>query len=205
MMKKTFIHIILLIFILPACTEKKPNIVTFDLKRSDYLESIDATGTIQAVNNFTLVAPRINFSGLTVAHLAEEGTYVNKGDTICILDAPEYVSIVESNKGELEKLEADMKKLEADNAMQLSLLQAQVETNQAQLAISMLDSVQLKFAPPVKQRLLALEMEKANIEKKKLQKKFSARKRIDNSELIGMRSRIMMQKNRIKMYQDQIN
>jgi len=205
MMKKTFIHIILLIFILPACTEKKPNIVTFDLKRSDYLESIDATGTIQAVNNFTLVAPRINFSGLTVAHLAEEGTHVNKGDTICILDAPEYVSIVESNKGELEKLEADMKKLEADNAMQLSLLQAQVETNQAQLAISMLDSVQLKFAPPVKQRLLALEMEKANIEKKKLQKKFSARKRIDNSELIGMRSRIMMQKNQIQVYLNQIN
>ena len=69
------------------------------------------------------------------------------------------------------------------------------------MAISMLDSIQIKFAPPVKQQLLALEMEKANIEKKKLQKKFAAQTRIDNSELIQMRSRIMMQKNRIQMFQ----
>jgi len=89
--------------------------------------------------------------------------------------------------------------------MQLSLLEAQVETNKAQIAISMLDSIQLKFAPQVKQRLLALEMEKANVERKKLQKKFDAQKRISNSELIQLRSRIYMQKNRIKDVQNLIN
>jgi HlyD family secretion protein len=48
-------------------------------------------------------------------------------------------------------------------------------------------------------------MEKATIEKNKLQKKFNAQKRIDNSELVKMRSRIMMQKSRIQLYQTQIN
>lgn len=99
---------------------------------------------------------------------------------------------------------ADKNKLEADNAMQLSLLNSQIETNKAQLAISMLDSIQINFATPVKRRLLALEMEKVNIEKKKLQKKLTARKIINNSEITQINSRIMMQKNRMQMFENQI-
>jgi len=204
--KNDFIYIILLVIIISGCVKKKPNIVTYDLKRSDYIEAIDVTGTIQAVNNFTLLAPRTNFTNLIpIVHLAENGAHVKKGDTICICKVPELVNMVESYDIALENMEADMKKLEADNAMQLALLNAQVETNKAQIAISMLDSIQIKFAPPIKQRLLVLEMEKANIEKKKLQKKLAAQKRIDNSELIQMRSRIMIQKNRIQVAQTQIN
>jgi HlyD family secretion protein len=204
-MKQLMVLFIFIQLLHTACGKKKQNILTLTLKHSDYYETIDAIGTIQAVSNLSLLAPRVNVSGVTVAHLADEGTHVNKGDTICILEAPELVSIIESFKTDLEKLEADMKKLEADNAMELSLLNAQVETNKAQIAITMLDSIQIKFATPVKQRLLALEMEKANIEKKKLQKKFVAQKRIDNSEMIQMKSRIMMQKNRIQTYETQNN
>ena len=204
-MKSFNIFLVIPLLIILSCNDKA-KIISYDLKHSDYLETIDAAGTIQAVNNMILTAPRINISNfITVAHLADEGTYVRKGDTVCILDAPELLSRFESFNTDLENMEADLKKLEADNAMQLSLLEAQVETNKAQIAISMLDSIQLKFAPQVKQRLIALEMEKANVEKKKLQKKFDAQKRISNSELIQLRSRINIQKNRIQDLQKQIN
>ena len=141
---------------------------------------------------------------MKVVYLAEDGAHVKKGDTICILGAPDLVVTVESFKTDLEKLEADLRSLEADNSMQLSLLNAQIETNNALRAITMLDSVQLKFAPAVKQRLIALEMEKANIEKTKLSKKLTAQKRIDISEVMQLKSRINMQKGRIDMYQNQI-
>ena len=203
-MKYSFIYLLLPAFIVLGCTKKNPKIITYDLKRSDYLETIDATGTIQAVNNLVLLTPRLNVSGVSVAHLADEGTFVKKGDTVCILDAPELIYYTELFTDDLEKMEADLKKLEADNAMQLSLLTSQIETNKAQQAISMLDSIQLKYATPVKQRLLELEMEKVNIEKKKLQKKLVAQKIIDNSELIQLRSRIMIQKSRIQQYESQI-
>jgi HlyD family secretion protein len=62
----------------------------------------------------------------------------------------------------------------------------------------------MKFAPAVKQQLIALEMEKANIEKKKLQKKVAAQVKIDNSEVSQLKSRILMQQNRIKTFQDQL-
>ena len=187
-----------------GCGRKPPGVITFDLKRSDYLETVEASGTVQAVNNVSIVAPRV-FSDLKVFHLAEEGGYVKKGDTICILSAPELESQLEKQVNELENMEADAKKLEADNAMQLSILNAQVETNEAQSAISNLDSIQIKFATPVKQRLIELEMEKVEIERKKLQKKSDAQTRIDKSELSQMGSRIMIQKNQIQMIQQQIN
>ena len=204
-MKKSFVHISIFIFILSACTGRSPRIATFDLKTSDYLEIIDVPGTIQAVNNISIVTPRVNVSNLKVVHLAEEGTYVKKGDTVCIIEAPDLTRNFESFNSDLQKMEAELRSLEADNAMQLSLLEAQVETNNAQIDISKLDSIQIKFAPPVKQRLLALEMEKVNIEKMKLQKKLAARKRIDKSGLVQIGSRIMMQKNRIQMVQQQIS
>ena len=69
----------------------------------------------------------------------------------------------------------------------------------------MLDSIQLKFAPEVKQKLITLEMEKVKIEKMKLEKKLAAQKKIANSEISQIGSRIAMQKNQIQMFQSQIN
>jgi len=205
-MKYFFFYILFTAFFFLGCTKNKQNVITYDLKHSDYIEAIEAFGTIEAVNNVIIAAPRIYISNfLTVAHLVEDGSNVKKGDIVCILDAPELIANFESVKTDLENMEADMKKLEADNSMQLSLLEAQVETNKAQMAISTLDSIEIKFAPQVKKRLLELEFEKANVEKKKLQKKFDAQKRIDIAELTQMNSRIMMLKNRIQVLQDQIN
>jgi HlyD family secretion protein len=204
-MEKILIYFMLLFMFLSACNGNKVSIVTYDLKRTDYIEAIDATGTIQAVNNVMIMSPRINSSGMSVAYLAKEGQHVKKGDTICILEAPELVYNLETFNVELEKMEADMKKLVADNAMENAVLNAQVQTNKAQIAITMLDSIQLKFVPSIRQQLISLDMEKVNVEKKKLQKKVAAQQRIDKSELSQLNSRIMMQKNRIKVFQDQVN
>jgi HlyD family secretion protein len=206
-MKNFLIFLILFVFLFVSCAKNKPNIITYKLKRSDYLEKIDATGTIQAVNNILILAPTTGYTNLLkVTHLAEDGAHVIKGDTICVFEVPpELLAYVETLSVDLQKMEGDLRKLEADNTMRLSMLNAQVETNKAQIAISMLDSIQTKFAPPIKKQLLELEMQKATIEKNKLQKKFAAQKIIDNSELIKLRSRIMMQKNRIQLVQNEVN
>jgi HlyD family secretion protein len=201
--------IILYIFILllnQACNNRRPDIITCDLQRSDYIETIDATGTIQAVNSVTIIAPSTSVTNLVkIIYLEEDGAYVKKGDTICIFDVPDQVSLVESSTVELEKMEGDLKKLQVDNVMKLAALNAQVETNKAQIAITMLDSLKMEFAPPAEKKLLALEMEKASIERNKLQKKFSAQKRINNSDVAKLTSRIMMMKSRIQVFQSQID
>jgi multidrug efflux pump subunit AcrA (membrane-fusion protein) len=205
-MKQMIVLFLFFLLLVPACRKDKSNLITYDLKRRDYIETLDALGTVQAVNNFTILAPVTPITNLLqLTHLVKDGTHVKKGDTICVFNVPELSDMIESYKVDLENMEGDLKKLTADNAMQLSLLNAQVETNKAETAISMLDSLKMKFATPVDKKLIALEMEKANIEKNKLQKKLTAQKRINNSELIKMSSRIMMQKNRLQMFQKQFN
>ena len=77
-MKEFIIFFTLIFLFFSGCKRNKVNILTYDLKRTDYIESIDATGAIQAVNYFILLSPRINVSNMTVAHLAKEGTHVKK-------------------------------------------------------------------------------------------------------------------------------
>ena len=204
-MKPLFAYSILCIFILiSACNKKKSNIITFKLKRSDFTEKIDATGTIQAVNTISIVTPRVPVSSLTITHLAAQGLLVKKGDTICVLSAPDLLSRLDAVSLNLENTMADMKKLEADNAMNLSLLETQIDNNAAQVALNSLDSVQQKFAPLIKQQLFNLELKKSNVEKSKLKKKFAAQKRISDSDLRKMKTRIMQSENMVKMYKDQI-
>ncbi|MGC1390975.1 MAG: HlyD family efflux transporter periplasmic adaptor subunit [Bacteroidales bacterium] len=203
-MKHSYIIIIFLLCICFGCIRRKSNIITFNLKHSVFLETIETDGTVQAVNNNVVVTPRV-YSSLQVARLVKEGSFVRKGDTICVLAAPDLINTFEQFKTELQKMEGAKDSIEADQAMQLSLLEAQVETNKAQMEITMLDSIQLKFASAVKQKLINLEMEKVKIEKMKLEKKLAAQKKISSSELQQIGSRIMIQKNRIQIFQGQIN
>ena len=203
-MTRFLLYLFFLLILLTACKREKVNIISYDLKRADFIEKISARGTIQAVNTLTIVTPRIMFSNVTVKYLAEDGAYVKKGETICVLDAPELISFLESGENNLEIAKADMNKLEADNIMKLSVLQAQIETNESKVALNSLDSVQQKFAPPVKQKLFALELEKANVEKTKLRKKFAAQKRIADAELRSMKSRIMRVENDNQRFKDQV-
>jgi multidrug efflux pump subunit AcrA (membrane-fusion protein) len=187
-----------------ASCNKNNNVLTMTLRSSDYEDAMDAPGTIQAVKTVNLIAPRVNVSGLTITYLAEDGAHVIKGDTVCVLGAPELNNMIESFTTEMEKMEAELKKLEADNAMEIAMLNAQVAINKSQLAITMLDSIQMKYAPDVKRRLMELEMEKANIEKQKLNKKLQAQRKINMSEVMQLRSRIMIQKSRIDTYTNQL-
>jgi hypothetical protein len=145
-MQNTLLYFFLNIFILLGCSRKTPNVLKYELKHSDYLENIEVSGTIQAVNSINILAPTTSFTNLIkVTHLADDGAHVLKGDTVCAFEAPaDMLNYVETFNVDLQKMEGDLKRLEADNTMRLSLLNAQVETNKAQIAISMLDSIQIK-------------------------------------------------------------
>jgi len=171
----------------------------------DFVEKIIAKGSIQAVNTITIVTPNLNYASINVRYLIKDGSYVKKGDTICILDTPELTSVYESYNTSLEIIRADINKLEAENIMNMSLLQARIEKNEADIALNSLDSIQQKFAPPVKQKLFALELEKADFEKEKLEKKYTAQKKIAEAEMKSKTSQITQIENQIKQVKDQIN
>jgi hypothetical protein len=204
-MKHIFIGVICFVLFLSACRQIHVNIVTYDLKRRDFVEKIEAEGTVQAVKNLAIVAPSVFANPLTVTHMAPMGSFVKKGDTICVLEAPQLLKYLENFTDNLENTQTELTKMEANNVLNMSMLLAQVEQNQAQMAISRLDSVQMKFAPPVKQQLLALELEMAKVEERKLTKKLEAQKKINESEIRQVKSRIIQAENYVQILRDQIS
>lgn len=195
----TFFSLLLL-----SCTGKKENsVITFPVEKSDFIEKITVPGTVQAVINTPVMPPRIG--QMTVVRLAQDGEYVTKGDTICVLSASELVSNYESMLTSIETLEAEFKRSEADNQLNIALLEAQLLTSGARLKMSYLDSLQMKYATEVRQKLLALEMEKATIENQKIEKKLAASRKIGDADLKQKRLRIMQQKVSAQTYADQIS
>jgi len=199
----TFSFLSLLFF---SCNNNRgPDVITIQLSKSDYLEELSVPGTIQAVVNFPVMPPRSMYGMLNVVRLAEDGAYVRKGDTICILAVKELESMYNEMRTTTETLEAELKKTEADNKLNITLLEAQLATSEAQLKISSLDSLQMKFASEVQQRLLALEMKRALIEKQKIEKKLAAGKIIGETGIRQIKSRIIQQKAKAQQFEEQIN
>lgn len=203
-MKTFFVVVIVLSILFPSCNPPKPKLVTCDLKKSDFVEVIRASGSIQAVNTVNIMAPMNYYGTMTVAWVIPEGSQVAEGDSICLLHCDAMMQVLEQELRNVESLKADLKKLEADNALNRALLDARMKENQAGMAISQLDSVQMRFAPRVKQQLMALELEKAHIEEKKLQKKDEAEKKIDETEIRQLNSRIIQAGIRVQRMQDQV-
>ena len=204
-MKNFFVTALILFLLLSSCKPKISNLVTCNLSRMDYNESITAPGTIQAVNSVNIMAPQDYYGSLTIASVKPEGSHVEPGDTVCVLKCNELTQMLDEQVRNLETLKADFTKLEADNALNLAILDARVKENQAGMSINQLDSVQMRFAPPAKKQLMALELEKAHVEERKLQKKFLAEKAIDETEIRQMKSRIIQAENQVQMMQDKVN
>ena len=204
-MKSVFYVCFLFIFLFLSCKGKKDSgVITLQISKSDYIETIVVPGTIQAVVNFPVMPPRSMFGQLTVVRLAADGAFVKKGDTICVLTFQELESMYNEMKNTNEKLAAELKRTIADNAMNISLLEAQLAASEVQLKISSLDSLQMKFATNVQQRLLSLEMKRALIEKQKLEKKLAATKIIGQTSVRQMNSRIIQQNVKVQQFEEQL-
>jgi multidrug efflux pump subunit AcrA (membrane-fusion protein) len=204
-MKVVLFFSLLFTLLLLSCTNKKSTgIVTFQISKSDYIETLYVPGTIQAVVNFPVMPPMSMFGQMTVVRLAADGANVNKGDTLCILTLQELESMYYEMINTNEKLAAELKKTEADNAFTISLLEAQLALSEVQLKISSLDSLQMTYATEVQQRLLALEMKRAMIQKQKIEKKLVASKIIGQTGIKQMNSRIIQQKAKTQQFEDQL-
>ncbi len=202
-MKKLFVTAIVLSILFIACKPKYPMPVTFDLVRSDYTEVIRAGGSIQAVNSVSIMAPMVYYS-MTVAWVIREGSQVEAGDTVCILESPDMMQMLDNQEQILENSRADLIKMEANHAMSLALLDAQVKENKASMAITRLDSIQMSFAPKVKRQIMELELQKSRVQEGKLKKKLLAQRTISESEIRQLKSRIGQAETQVRMIRDQL-
>ena len=158
-----------------------------------------------SANNNVISVPRISSSEMKVLELREEGIQVNPGDTVCILEANDVQKLYDKQFDGLQKLEADLVKMEVSNEVELSILNAQLEEFKAQKSLSKLDSLQLLFTTKEKSEIKILEEKINEIQQEKLIRKMEAQHMINEQSARALRSQIVQKKQTIQKYQDQLN
>jgi multidrug efflux pump subunit AcrA (membrane-fusion protein) len=201
-MKKFFVPVIALSLLAGACTRQKTEVMTLALNRTDYIESIHASGTIKAVNAVNIMPPRI-FAATTVFWAKPEGSIVEAGDTVCILESADLEQMLDNQKDNLKSLKADLVKLETQNELNRLMVEAQIKENAVRTNLNRRDSLKLEFAPEAQKKLIALQMEKSRIEELKLTRKLESQKKIQESEARALKSRIMQAENMLNTISEQ--
>jgi HlyD family secretion protein len=200
-----FLPVIFSLSLLSCSNNKDSGIITFQLAKSDFIERINVNGTVQAAVTYPVMPPSRMYGRMTVLRLAADGSYVKKGDTICVLTLPELQSMHEEVATSVETLEAELKKTEADNNLNTALLEAQLATSEAQLKIASIDSLRMQYATGTEKKLLELKVKRALIEKQKVEKKLAATKLIGETDIRSKKARILQEKSRVQSMEDQLN
>jgi HlyD family secretion protein len=198
-----YIFLVFLIVALQSCFfKKKDEIFTCKVERIEFTDKISVSGTVEAVKSNSVRCPNVYKS--TILFIAEDGKFVKAGDTVCILENKEMVDQYEQMQKNIERQNAELNKSKANLALKYSLLEAEVKNNDAQTAITNLDSLQLKFSSEVQQKITALELKKAAIQKNRLEKKLAALGMINKSELRKIELQISRMENQLKTIEDKL-
>ncbi len=190
--------LILLLGLNICCTPKIEfsQIITLPVEKKDFLDEVTVSGTLEAVNTRSYGCPGI-WSDVTILHLIKEGTQVEPGDTLCILECREIAKEYLLAINELENAQAEYNKSLADLKLQFLLLEAQVRSIDASTDIKRLDSLQMEFSSSSDREIIKLELEKAELERNIAQTKLEFLKQINDSELQKMKLKIEQNANRV--------
>lgn len=188
-------YITCLFFVISCSSESGKQITYYTLSPGSYIDEIIVEGTVEAVNVSSVICPQM-IDG-TVLYLVEDGVQVKEGDTVCVIENREYDNYYQTIIDKVEQSKAQYNKGKADLEMSYAMLMAQVENNEAQTAITNLDSAQLQYLPEYQQRIKKLQLEIAAIEKQKFQKKLEFLEQINESELKKLELQITQDENQV--------
>jgi multidrug efflux pump subunit AcrA (membrane-fusion protein) len=170
-----------MIFFSSCQQSEKKETPTYTVKLINYEDILEINGLVEPIQTTTIGCPR-EADGIITFNI-EDGTYVNEGDTVCILEDSNLKKKYDDALINLETAKAELNKTKADLALKYALLEAQVKNNAAESDISNLDSLQLQYATPNQQTIKKLELSQVAIEKHKLEKKLKSLAIINQSEL----------------------
>ncbi|GAB6011418.1 efflux RND transporter periplasmic adaptor subunit [Viscerimonas tarda] len=201
-MSKYWLVLILSLSFLFSCTDENKNISTYTVSNKNFENILSIDGFVEPVQSTTLVCPR-NAEGVVVS-LVEDGTYVEEGEIVCVIEDPNMQTDYDQLQVDLENARAVLSKTTADLDLQYAMLDAQVQSNEAETKIAQLDSLQLQYSTQTQQKIKELGLEKVAIQKAKLEKKLKSLAIIQQSELRRRELNIVRLSSRVQAAKEQL-
>ena len=187
---------VVIIFVNLSCQTGKDQFQFYTVTKSNYNNGISVTGYLESQNSDNIICPQL-FSDLTILYLTQDGQNVKPNDTLCILEAPEIEGNYTDALKELEIAKAEYNKSVENLALQTTLLESQAKSIETSAQISRLDSIQSEFTTASQRKIIDLEIQKAEIEKEKIENKLRFLKKINKSELAKLKLKIEQSQNSV--------
>ncbi|MBL8242419.1 MAG: efflux RND transporter periplasmic adaptor subunit [Bryobacterales bacterium] len=198
-MKKIIIRLFLLVLIvglgygayryMPQIgAERQQTIATAKVQQGEVVVRTFARGELRAVRSATLTAPNL-FGTVQVTRLAEVGSFAKEKDLVIEFDDAELVSSVEEKQLEIDQIDEQYKKSEADLAIrnnqdQVELLRARYSVRRSELEVK-----RNELLSPIDQKKNQLNLEEAKRRLSQLQSDIKSRQEQAEAELAVLRER----------------
>ena len=162
--------------------QRQTQIATSKVRKGDVVVRTFARGEIRAVRSATLIAPNL-FGTVQVTNLAPLGALAKEKDLIVEFDDSEVNSRLEEKQLELDQIDEQIKKAQADLAIrnnqdQVELLRARYSVRRSELEVK-----RNELLPAIDQRKNALNLEESKRRLKQLESDIKSRQEQAQAEM----------------------
>ena len=206
-MKK--ITIILFIFFLlqiTSCSKSENNsdLIT-EVKSGPFIVSITETGEIRAKNSVVVTTPRSLRSTAKILEMIPEGSIVRKGDFLLQFDADNVLKEIESIQTELDGLNSDIEKSDANH--QFLILQAEIDLENAETSykLAKMRLKQIEFESQSRQEEEKLSFKISENSYTEVKERLKLQKVTNASERSALMSRHKRVKLKLEKKEDELN
>ncbi|MGD8782303.1 MAG: efflux RND transporter periplasmic adaptor subunit [Ignavibacteria bacterium] len=163
--------LVLLYFFIGTFSADYSSIPLYRVKQDNFLISVTVSGELRAKRSIQINAPRIR-GELKIIHLVQEGTFVERGDTLVIFDPTEELATLSDAESEIEIAKSELKKLTVDHESEIEKMKMQLRVAEISLELSELKLDQMKYEAEAKQQEQMLQHEQNKIDFEKTKKEY---------------------------------
>ena len=187
--KRMLSYVMAMGLVLASCSSGiEGKLPSYAVERRAYEDVLVIEGHTESVNSVNIHCPP-HVDG-TIIDIVESGTYVKKGDVVCVLEDMGVDNKYERLQLDLEGAYAELEKLKASQRLDSALLDAQVRNNDAEAMLAGFDSLQMLYMSPTDRQTKELQLERAAIERARLLKKVESTKVMQKIDLMRMEKHI---------------
>jgi HlyD family secretion protein len=215
LIKKIFIRLIILAIVggagyggwrlFQSMPQRQAQVATTKVRKSDVVVRTFARGELRAVRSTTLIAPNL-FGTVQVTRMASLGALAKDKDLIVEFDDSELQSRLEEKQLELDQIDEQIKKAQADlnirnNQDQVELLRARYSVRRSELEVK-----RNELLPAIDQRKNALNLEESKRRLQQLESDIKSRQEQARAEMAVLtekrnKSRMEMARERQRLSQ----
>ncbi len=179
--------IIALLLTLCSCKgNKKPVVQVTPVRLGTFTEEVIEQGTLAAVNSMAVAAPSISFryGSLKITKIVDEGTEVEKGDTLVIFDPSELKRGIVQAEQQLEIAQAEYEKLKSIQQSEIDDLEADLELALISQEIARINYETSVYEPDATKKEIQLRLETATIALNRAKEQIESKKIIHREDLL---------------------